>query len=247
MRILIADDEPLLRDWLRRLLGEIAADVEVVAECADGTDALTTIERLHPDAAFLDIRMPGLSGLEVAARLGVPCRVVFVTAYDEFAVQAFERAAVDYVLKPVTAERLGVTLQRLRSAVPGAPDHAALARELLARLAAAPAAPLRWLRVAAGEGVRLIDTAEVDSFEAADKYTLVRVGGGEWLIRMSLRELEEQLDGAAFWRIHRSVLVRVAAISQVRRDLMGRLWVEFRSGGKSQPVSRSFAGLFRQM
>ncbi|MFA7241234.1 MAG: LytTR family DNA-binding domain-containing protein [Sulfuricellaceae bacterium] len=249
MRLLIADDEAPLRTWLRRLLEQIAPDVAIVAEVGDGASALAEIERLQPDAALLDIRMPGLTGLEVASRLAVPCRVVFVTAYDEFALQAFEKAALDYLLKPVTAERLAVTLQRLRTALPPQNDAAALARELLAQLAARNAAPetLRWLRVGENDTVRLIDVQEIDSFEAADKYTIVRSGNREWLMRLSLKELENQLAPQTFWRIHRSVIVRVAAIAQVKRDLMGRLWVEFRDGGKAQPVSRSYAQLFRQM
>lgn len=246
MRLLIADDEAPLRAWLARLIAEVAPTAEIVAEAADGAAALALIEQLKPDAALLDIRMPGLSGLEVAARIGIPCRVIFVTAYDEFAVQAFEQAAVDYLLKPVTAARLAKALERLPRA---APAGDALLRELLARLgpAAGPAQPLRWLRAGQGDRVRLIDVAEVDRFEAADKYTTLHVGGQEWLIRTALKELEQQLDPDAFWRIHRGTLVRVAAIREVRRDLMGRLWVELKSGGQPLPVSRSHAHLFRQM
>lgn len=245
MRLLIADDEAPLRAWLRRLLAEVAPAAVIVGEAADGDAALALIEQLKPDCALLDIRMPGLSGLDVAARITVPCRVIFVTAYDEFAVQAFEQAAVDYLLKPVTAARLAKALERLACT---APPGEALLRELLARLAPAAAEPpLRWLRAGQGEGVRLIDVAEVDRFEAADKYTTVHVGGQEWLIRTALKELERQLDPQAYWRIHRGTLVRVAAIREVRRDLMGRLWVELKSGGKPLPVSRSCAHLFRQM
>jgi DNA-binding LytR/AlgR family response regulator len=250
MRLLIADDEAPLRAWLRRLLGEVAPEAQIVAEAADGATALADIERLRPDAAFLDIRMPGLSGLEVAARITVPCRTVFVTAHDEFAVQAFEQAAADYLLKPVTAERLAKTWQRLQQ--PAAGDPAALIRELLAKVGPlAPAAtgvgPLRWLRAGVGETVQLVDVNEVDYFEAADKYTMVHGAGREWLIRTSLKELEEGLDAQRFWRIHRGTVVRADAIAQVRRDLMGRLWVELKGGGKALPVSRSFAHLFRQM
>ena len=246
LRLLIADDEAPLRAWLRRLLGDVAPDAEIVAEVGDGDTALARIEELKPDAALLDIRMPGLSGLEVAARITAPCRVIFVTAHDEFAVAAFERAAVDYLLKPVTAARLKQALERL-PATPPATD--ALLRELLARIdGAAPSAqPLRWLRAGSGDSVRLIDVAEVDRFEAADKYTTIHIGDREWLIRTPLKELERQLDGDAFWRIHRGTVVRVAAIREVRRDLMGRLWVELHGGGKPLPVSRSCAHLFRQM
>lgn len=250
MRLLIADDEAPLRAWLRQLLAQIAPTMDIVAEAGDGATALEQIERLRPDAALLDIRMPGLSGLDVAARISVPCRVVFVTAYDEFALQAFEQAAVDYLLKPVTAERLAKTLQRLQQ--PPARDTAALMEQLLARLANSPtplpaAAPLRWLRVGDGDTVRLINVNEVDHFTAADKYTTVHVGAQAWLIRLSLKDLEQQLDPQAFWRIHRACLVRVAAIRTVRRDLMGRTWVELKSDAPALAVSRSHSQRLREM
>jgi DNA-binding LytR/AlgR family response regulator len=247
LRILIADDEAPLRDWLRRLLLQLAPDAEIVAEAGDGATALAHIETLQPDAAFLDIRMPGMSGLEVATRVKVPTRFVFVTAYDEFAVDAFEHAAVDYLLKPVTAARLAKTLDRLRAGTPTI-DHAALLRQLVARLDK-PAQPqaLRWLRVGDADAVQRLDVNEVDRFEAADKYTSVHCGQREWLIRTPLKELEQQLDADSFWRIHRGTLVRVAAIQRVSRDLMGRLWAELHSGGKPVAISRRYAHLFRQM
>jgi DNA-binding LytR/AlgR family response regulator len=246
LRLLIADDEPPLRAWLRRLLAEVAPDAEIVAECGDGAAALAEIAARRPDAAFLDIRMPGLSGLEVAARATVPCRFVFVTAYDEFAVQAFERAAVDYLLKPVTAARLARTVERLRAA-PAVTHQAELLRELLARLDGVKPHALRWLRVGTADAVQLIDVDEVDRFEATDKYTTVHAGDREWLIRTSIKELEQQLDPNSFWRVHRGTLVRVAAIKHVHRDLMGRLWAEFHGQGKPVAVSRRYAHLFRQM
>lgn len=244
MKLLIADDEPPLRDWLRRLLAELAPAAEIVAEAGDGTTALAQIEAQQPDVAFLDIRMPGLSGLEVAARAPA-CRIVFVTAYDEFAVQAFEQAAVDYLVKPVTAERLARTMQRLQTRP--APDQAGLLRELLARLGEAKPQTLRWLRVGNGEAVEMLDVSTVDRFEAADKYTTVHAGPREWLIRTPLKELERQLDGEAFWRVHRGTLLRVAAIRRVQRDLMGRWWAELQSGGAPVAISRRYAHLFRQM
>jgi DNA-binding LytR/AlgR family response regulator len=244
MRLLIADDEAPLRDWLARLVAEVAPGAEIVASVGDGDAALAAIEMLKPDAALLDIRMPGLSGLEVAARLRTPCRIVFITAYEEFAVQAFEQAAVDYLLKPVTAERLAKALERLPKALP---PSEALLESLLARLAPAAPRSLRWLRAGQGDSVHMIDVDEVDRFEATDKYTTVHVGSRQWLIRTPLRELESQLDPDAFWRIHRGTVVRVAAIRQVRRDAMGRLWLELRSGEAPLPVSRSYAHRFRQM
>jgi DNA-binding LytR/AlgR family response regulator len=244
MRLVIADDEAPLRDWLARLLAEVAPSAEIVASVGDGDAALAAIEALQPDAALLDIRMPGLSGLEVAAHLHGACRVVFVTAYEEFAVQAFEQAAVDYLLKPVTAERLAKTIERLPIATPPAE---ALLERLLARLGGAAATPLRWLRAGQGDTIRLIDVAEVDRFEAADKYTTLHVGGQQWLIRTPLKELERQLDPDVFWRIHRGTVVRVAAVREVRRDAMGRLWLELRNGEAPLAVSRSYAHRFRQM
>jgi DNA-binding LytR/AlgR family response regulator len=243
MRLLIADDEPPLRDWLRRQLALVAPEAEIVAEAGDGDTALAQIEALRPDAAFLDIRMPGLSGLEVAARAVTRCRFVFVTAYDEFAVQAFEQAAVDYLLKPVTAERLATTIGRLATA-PAAVEMSTL-HDLLAHLQGAKPAALRWLRAGSGDSLRLIDVAEVDHFEAVDKYTAVHIGDRQWLLRTSLRDLESQLDGEEFWRVHRGTIVRVGAIREVRRDLMGRLWLELRSGGPALPVSRTYSHLFR--
>jgi DNA-binding LytR/AlgR family response regulator len=247
LRLVIADDEPPLRAWLRRLVAEVAPDAEVVAEAADGETALAQIERLRPDAALLDIRMPGLSGLEVAARLTQPCRIVFVTAYDEFAVQAFEQAAVDYLLKPVTAERLAKAMARLGSG-PSRVDQADLLRQLIDRLERHDQPrPLRWLRVGDTDAVQLIDVADVDRFEAMDKYTTVFAGERQWLIRVPLKQLEQQLDPQAFWRVHRGTLVRVAAIRQVRRDLMGRLWLDLHGSDAPVVVSRSHAHLFRQM
>lgn len=246
LRLIIADDEPPLRAWLRRLLGEVAPTAEIVGEAADGETALSQIERLQPDAALLDIRMPGLSGLEVAARLKQPCRIIFVTAYDEFAVQAFEQAAVDYLLKPVTAERLGRAMARLDKAAPA--GQAALVQQLLDHLDRSQRpAGLRWLRVGDGDTVQLVDVADVDRFEATDKYTTVFAGTRQWLIRVPLKELEQQLDPELFWRVHRGTLVRVAAIRQVRRDLMGRLWLDLHSGGTPVAVSRRHADRFRQM
>lgn len=246
LRLLIADDEPPLRDWLCRQLAEVAPEAQVVAEAGDGETALAGIESLRPDAAFLDIRMPGLSGLEVAARATVPCRFVFVTAYDEFAIQAFEQAAVDYLLKPVTAARLARTIERLRGA-PAMADQAGLLRELLARLDGARPQALRWLRVGNGGAIEMVDVNTVDRFEAADKYTTVHAGDRQWLVRTPLRELERQLDADAFWRVHRGTLLRVAAIRRVYRDLMGRWWAELQGGNQPVAISRRYAHLFRQM
>lgn len=268
LRVLVADDEAPLRAGLIRQLQQQATalgiSVQVVAEAAHGTAALTAWQNAPAgslDVAFLDIRMPELSGLEVAARMAQQasaahpaCRVVFVTAYDEFAVAAFEQAAVDYLVKPVTPERLARTLQRLAADAPAtaSPWDAPL-RELQALLgqlpatAPASAAPaLRWLRVGSEQAVQLLDVQTVDFFRAADKYTEAWSGGRCSLVRLALGELETQLDPDRFWRIHRSVVVRVDAIHEARRDLMGRLFVHLHSGGEALPVSRSHMHLFNR-
>lgn len=262
LRVLVADDEAPLRVGLIRQLHQVSTQLglplTVVAEAAHGSAALAALSDAAAgiDVAFLDIRMPELSGLEVAARLlqqpTPPCRVVFVTAYDEFAVQAFEQAAVDYLVKPVTPERLRLTLERLRPAAAPTPDWATPLRDLQALLgqlpsASAPAAaPLRWLRVGNEQAVQLLDVHSVDFFRAADKYTEAWHGGQPHLVRVALGELESQLDPDRFWRIHRSVVVRVDAIREARRDLMGRLFVHLHGGGEALPVSRSHAHLFNR-
>jgi DNA-binding LytR/AlgR family response regulator len=268
----VADDEAPLRAGLIRqlqsLAGQLGLRLEVVAEAAHGAAALAAWREAPAggiDAAFLDIRMPELSGLEVAARIAQEaspahpaCQLVFVTAYDEFAVAAFEQAAVDYLVKPVTPERLEKTLRRLTTErPPSAPNHnwEAPLRELQALLGQLPATapvsptttqPLRWLRVGNEQAVQLLDVHSVDFFRAADKYTEAWSGGQPHLVRLALGELETQLDPDRFWRIHRSVVVRVDAIHEARRDLMGRLFVHLHGGGEALPVSRSHAHLFNR-
>lgn len=250
MRIVIADDEAPLRAWLRRLLLEQLPGAEIVAEAGNGTEALAAIAAHAPTVAFLDIRMPELSGLEVASRLQGACRIVFVTAYDQFAVHAFEHAAVDYLVKPVTPERLQKTLARLAEPQPAPASTERLLQTLLAKLDTPPAPAtqpaLRWLRVGSDDTVHLLDVRDVDFFKAADKYTEAHSRGKIWLVRTPLSELEKQLDADEFWRIHRSIVVRVAAIGQAQRDLMGRLSVRLIHDGPALPVSRSHAHLFNR-
>lgn len=255
MRVLIADDEAPLRDWLRRQLATLDPSIDIVAETGDGPATLAAIENHRPDVAFLDIRMPGCSGLDVAARCAGVCHVVFVTAYDEFALAAFEKAAVDYLVKPVRSERLERTLERLRPLVGSArPPAPALPAETLRQLlealqpaAASIARPLRWLTAGSADQVRLIDVQLVDYFAAQDKYTEVHTPAETALVRVPLSRLEEQLDRELFWRIHRSHIVRVAAIEHVRRDLMGRLSLKLAGRAESLPVSRAFSHLFKAM
>jgi DNA-binding LytR/AlgR family response regulator len=256
----IADDEPLLRDALRDALARAWPALRIVAECGDGDAALAAIRRVRPDVAFLDIRMPGRSGLEVAGAAaaddGAPLWV-FVTAHDEHALEAFDREAIDYLLKPIDAARLLRTVTRLQDllAAPAAPSAAREAASIigvqaLQRIAAlleqpAAAPPLRWLRASLRDEVRLIPIADVVAFEAADKYLRVLTRDGEALVRMPLKELLERLPVEEFWQIHRGTVVRAADIDRTVRTLSGGLRVHLRSRPERFEVSRAFAHLFR--
>lgn len=244
---LIAEDEPHLAAHLRSRLNVLWPELDIRTCVNSGDEALERIEQERPDIAFLDIRMPGLSGLEVAERLTVPCRLVFVTAYDQYAIEAFEQAAIDYLLKPVSDERLAKTIARLQEAAQPN-DEGALA-ELRRLLAAAAPAPerLRWVRAQCGNSVRLVGVDEVCYFQAADKYTLVVTADAELLIRTPIKELAEQLDPEQFWQVHRSTLVNSRQIVTARHDDLGRLSLKLRDRPEALPVSRSYAHLFRQM
>ena len=259
---LIADDEPHLVDFLRSRLAALWPELRVVATAANGAQALAAIAERRPDIAFLDIRMPGQTGLDVARQLQGDerrPRVVFVTAYDQYAIDAFDAEAVDYLLKPVNDERLSRSLDKLRRALAGAepaPELAQLLATLSARLTPAPAAGfLRWIRASKrttdGEVTEQIAVADVLYFQADDKYTCVYARQGrdvrEWLIRVPLSDLAGQLNPDDFQQIHRSVIVNMNAVAGTRRDLAGKLFVRIRDHERELPVARSCAGLFRQM
>jgi len=252
LRALIADDEAALRDDLRRRLGALWPELRVCAEAENGLRALELVDQLRPDVAFLDIRMPGLSGIEVARRIAGTCRVVFVTAYDQYAVQAFESEAADYLLKPIEDDRLAVTVSRLQRAFAREgepqPDLAALVeRVALALGSAGRAEPLRWIRASQGERVRIVPVEDVCYFQARDKYTAVVCDEGELLIRTPIKELEESLDPDRFWRVHRNAIVNAHRIEAVSRYLGGRLSLRLRGRPETLVVSRQYAQLFRQM
>jgi DNA-binding LytR/AlgR family response regulator len=228
-------------------------ELRVVAHAANGLDALRLIDEQAPDVAFLDIRMPGLTGLDVAARLAAgpkPPHIVFVTAYDQYAVEAFEQSAVDYLLKPASLERLEKTVAKLKARTAAAP--AATLQALLAQLSAvapppAAAAPLQWIRASHGEETRLIPIDEVIYFQSNDKYTSVFLADGESLIRTPISKLREQLDEQQFWQIHRSVIVAARHVAGTRQDFRGRLMVQLKGRPEQLVVSRNYVDLFRQM
>ncbi|MDE2315624.1 MAG: response regulator transcription factor [Xanthomonadaceae bacterium] len=254
-RAVIAEDELLLRDALSRLLGDAWPELEVIAECENGAEALDAIAAQKPDVAFLDIRMPGLSGLEVAAAVAEASpatQVVFTTAYDQYAVDAFERGAIDYLLKPISAERLAATVERLkRRASAGQAargDLALLLRELAQGAAqAGTAPPLTWITAGTGRETRLIMVDDVAYFRADHKYTVAVTADGEALLRKPIRELLEQLDPAVFKQIHRSTIVNLKAIAAIVRDDSGKGTVRLRQRPETLTVSQPFMALFRNM
>ena len=249
---LIADDEPHLATYLQGLLAKAWPELQVVAVARNGIEAAERIAALQPDVAFLDIKMPGLSGLDVAQGIEGTTRVVFVTAFDEFAVAAFEQQALDYVLKPVKAERLARTVERLKAARrTAAGRRRAPARRRCSgcspRRRRADGAPLRHIRASQGDLVHQIDVAEVLYFHADDKYTCVRTAAGEHLIRTTITELAAQLDPARFQQIHRSTIVNLDHLAGTRRDELSRLFVRVRGRGEELPVSRAYVHLFKAM
>ena len=247
-RAVIADDEPHLAEHLRNRLGALWPELEVTL-AANGLEALRRIDDEAPHVAFLDIRMPGLTGLELAARIDAATHVVFVTAYDQYAVEAFARDAVDYLLKPVTDERLARCIDRLKRKLAAAEEPPPL-RDMLDRLARAlpgAAQRLRWIRAQKGDVVRQIAVDDVLYFQAADKYTSVVTREGESLIRLPLSELVSQLDPEAFAQVHRRTLVNMNEVASARRDLGGRVFIRLKDGKTELAVSRAYAHLFRQM
>jgi DNA-binding LytR/AlgR family response regulator len=248
---LIADDEEGMRQQLRSRLQDAWPDLHIVAEAVNGIEAVALAGQHQPDIVFLDIRMPGLSGIEAARMLFNRCHLVFVTAYDQYAIEAFEQGALDYLLKPVGGERLKTTCARLQSLIGQQPSNIERQlSQLLSHHSKPPAAKqeyLRWIQAVVGANLRMISTREVLFFRADEKYTRVQTEQSEVLIRKTLKELADELDPNEFWRIHRSTLVRVDAIAEVTRDLRGRQMVRIRNHPELLEVSRGHAHLFQQM
>jgi DNA-binding LytR/AlgR family response regulator len=259
---LIADDEPLLRDSLARSLAEAWPTLRVVGQARNGREAVAQFDALQPDIVFLDVHMPGLNGVEAARQIARRAHIVFVTAYEQYALQAFEHGAIDYLVKPIDERRLADTVERLKARLgerrlPAAGALEAVIEQLAARLGAgcpsspaslAPAAAyLQWIRASVGATLKLIPVDQVVFMRSDEKYTLVTWTEGEALIRTPIRELIEQLDPQRFVQIHRSVVVNLHAISHVTRGANETADLHLRGRTEVLPVSRSYLHLFRQM
>jgi len=249
---ILADDERLMRDQLRMRLGQVWPELDIIGEAKNGDEAIELVDQLHPDFTFLDIRMPGKTGMEAAAVIGNKSHIVFVTAYDAYAVEAFERGAVDYVLKPPEQERLQITVDRLKTRLqkPSADVNAsvtAMLSQLAEKIAAPKPAYLQWIQASIGQDLRMIPVEEILFFRSDEKYTSVQTERYEALIRKPVRDLAEELDPALFWQIHRATLVNVNAIEGVTRDIRGRHLVMIKGRTDKLEVSRSFLHLFKQM
>jgi DNA-binding LytR/AlgR family response regulator len=250
---LIADDEPLLRERLATALQRLWPELQIVAQARNGREAIELFDEHQPQVCFLDIHMPGLTGLDAARAIGNRARIVFATAYEQYAVQAFEQGAVDYIVKPFEETRLAATVQRLRSGLAPSGGSGLAIEPLLDALAARlqPAAQqrqhLQWIKAGVGNSVRLIAVEEVIYLKSDEKYTLVAWAGGEALIRKTIRELADELDPGRFVQIHRSVIVALPHVAQVVRGLNETADVHLKGRPEVLPVSRSWLHLFKQM
>jgi len=244
---LIAEDEPLMRERLKDKLAEVWPELIVVAEAEDGDQALALFDEYQPQIAFLDIRMPGRTGLDVAAAIGGQCHVVFITAYDQYALKAFEAGAVDYLLKPVETDRLQAMVERIERKLASPPiDLSALVAQLRSTMQG-DAGHMKWVKAAIGKQVKLIPVAEVLYFQSDTKYTRVVLASGEALIRTPLKDLLADLDPEKFWQVHRGTIVNLDAVSGVLREDAERQFILLKNRQEKLPISRQFTHLFKQM
>lgn len=248
---IIADDERLMRDQLKSRLQQVWPELTILGEAKNGEEAVQLVDSLQPDLAFLDIRMPAKTGLEAAKEIGTKTHIVFITAYDQYAVEAFDQGAVDYVLKPADPERLSKTVERLKARLTTSTepnDMSNMLAQLAKQLGIAPKPTyLQWIQASIGQELRLIPVEDILFFQSDEKYTRVQTASYEALIRKPVRDLAEELDPNLFWQIHRSTLVNSKAISGVVRDMRGRHLVQIKGLTEKLEVSRSFVHLFKQM
>jgi DNA-binding LytR/AlgR family response regulator len=244
----IAEDEPMLAAELKEAIETLWPALRILAVVGDGVQALQVTEKEHPDIVFLDIEMPRMNGLEVARQVSGTAHVVFVTAYQQHAIEAFDAGAVDYVLKPIQMGRLSASLKRVRERLGAAPANVdAVLKRLLTEQAQGQRRYLQWVSASRGTGVRMIMVDDICYFKADNKYTSVVEDSGESIIRKSIRELGDELDPALFWQIHRSTVVNVAAIETVLRDARGGMHLKLKRRSELLNVSEPYHSLFRQM
>jgi len=248
---IVADDERLMREQIVGRLKEAWPELQILGEAANGREAVAMVQRLEPDIAFLDISMPEMDGIKAAQALAGQVHIVFCTAYDQYAIRAFDQGAVDYLLKPVETQRVALACQRLREKLQQKPDPMNdLLEQLSQRLGTAGAKPreyMRWVQASVGANIRMIPTSEILFFRAEDKYTRVQTENFEALIRKPIKELIDELDPNEFWQIHRAIVVRIDAVAQVSRNLRGNQVVHLKGRDEKLEVSRSFNHLFKQM
>jgi DNA-binding LytR/AlgR family response regulator len=244
---LIAEDEANLRDELREMLAGLWPELAICAVASDGAQALRQLEHYDPDVLCLDIQMPGMSGLEVARHASGKTHVVFVTAYEQYAVAAFERGAADYVMKPLDAERLAVTIKRLKTRVDAVPANLDGLLNVLRERLGTRREYLRWITASVGSELRLITVEEICYFQADNKCTLVVTPDRESVIYRTIKELTELIDPATFWQIHRGTIVNIRHVAGISRDYRGRLSVQLRQRRETLPVSAPYAHLFKRM
>ena len=245
VRAIVAEDEPVLRSQLGDLLGRAWPELEVVGVAVDGAQAGALVAQHWPDVLFLDIQMPGLSGLDVARTASSRCHVVFVTAYDQYAVAAFDEGAVDYVMKPVTLERLKIACERVKARLDRPPANLEKILRDLAQHAAHSRPYMRWINLSQDEEVKLVTVEEVCYFQSDARHTLAATKEGRSVVRKTLKDLIDELDPAVFWRVHRSTLVNVNAIAGVTRDLRGRVHIRLKGRPEKLAVSEAYAHLFK--
>jgi DNA-binding LytR/AlgR family response regulator len=246
---IIAEDEGAQRQELRATLAELWPELEIVAECEDGLAALEAIERCKPDIAFLDICMPGVSGLEVARMASANTHVVLITAFEQYAREAFDNGAADYVLKPVKRDRLATAIERIKKRIADGQraDLSSVFAALQGSLPTSTARRISWISASVGDTIRMISIDEVMYFKSEDKYTYVASTSGTAYIRTPLKDLLAQLDPETFWQVHRSVIVRVSAIASLKRDDDGKLKIALAGQRELLPVSAAFQDRFRPM
>ncbi len=247
--VVIAEDEQPQREALQKMLQELMPEANIVAVCEDGLSALEAMQHHKPDIALLDIRMPGLSGLEVARAASSNTQIIFSTAYDEYAIKAFEAGAVDYLLKPIKPERLQQAIERIRQRfqTKAKPDIANLVNALEIKLRSTADKSIKWVTASVGDTIKMFSIDDVLFFQAQDKYIRVVTHSDEAIIRTPLKELISSINPDIFWQVHRSVVVRVSAIDRVRKDELGHFSLHLKDRNETLPISSAFQSRFRGM